>query len=260
MLRRGVGIVTGLRGLSVESAVVVDDRDVYESVVRAAGASISEFTSYPGVRVAIGGGLLRKPALVLVPPYPAALYEVVQELIVFGVRRIVAISKGYALRRSVPSSALLLPQAAVPLDSVSRAAVRPGVPLIVARSLYNMLSDNVIRKGGTGFSAYYRGKSVVTVDSPRLAAAHMAEDVEAYAKYKDVIAVDTLTAPLYAIQYHYPSLEAASLIYIVGGFEAASRLVEESIDKYQSAQYRLRRTLTLLVLSVVESLTGEEAE
>jgi hypothetical protein len=258
MLRRGVGLTTGLRGVNVESAILVDSSEVYESVKRAAGASLSEFSGVPGVSVATGGGLLQKPVLVKVPPYPSIVYEVVHELVVFGARKIVSVSRGYSLRKSVPSESLILPSAAVSMDMVSQAIVRRGLPLLVSKTLYNILTERIIRKGGAGFSSYYRGKVVVTVDSPRLAAAYLRGEVESFGRYKDVVAMDTVTAPLYALQYIYPSLETASLVYIIGSIDKALDLVEEDIERYQAHQYKLRRMLTLLVLSIIETL-GEQS-
>lgn len=258
MLRRGIGVVTGLRGASLDSAVIVDSADVYESVKRAAGASITEFAASPGVRLAMGGGILQQPALVQAPPYPPILYEVVQELVVFGARKIVVVARGYGLRKSVPPGSLLLPQAAVALDSVSKLIVPSGMPLIASRSLYNSLSENVIRRGRAGFAGYYRGKTVVTVDSPRAFLLHKRGLLEEFTRYKDVVAVDSVTAPLYAFQYLYPSLEVSTLVYVIGNVDKALSVIEENIEQYQSTLYRLRRMLTLLVLSVIEALTGGE--
>jgi len=130
------------------------------------------------------------------------------------------------------------------------------MPLIASRSLYATLGEEVIRKGQGGFASYYRGKIVFTVDSVRAVAEHEREYLDKMSRYRDVVAVDTVTAPLYAMQYMYPSLEASSLIYVEGDVDYALKLVEEDIEQYQTHLHKFRRMLSLVVLGLIEILGG----
>ncbi|MEB3816975.1 MAG: hypothetical protein LRS46_03435 [Desulfurococcales archaeon] len=256
MLRRGVGLVTGMHDVSIDSAVVVDSLNVYDNIKRTSNGGIVEYTGSSGFRVITGGKILGRTAVALVPPYPPAVYEAVQELIVYGARRVVAVVRGYSLRRNVPPDSIVLANAAIAADSVTQYIVPKEMPLLATRSLYTQLSEEIIRKGQGGFAGYYRGKIVLTVDSARAILEHTRERVDRYSHYKDVVALDTVTAPLYALQYIYPSLEVSSLIYIVGDADYALRIIEEDIDLFHTKLHRASRLLSMLALSVTEILVG----
>jgi hypothetical protein len=256
MLRRGIGPLTGIHGTSIESAILVDNLEAFESIRKAINGGSQEFYGNTGFKIIVGGRPLGRSAIALVPPYPAAVYDVVQELILYGARKIVAISRGYSLRRNIPPASLILAQAAMARDSVTSLIVPQGMPLLASRSLYATLGEEVIRKGQGGFASYYRGKIVVTVDSVRAIAEYEREYLDKVSRYKDVVAVDTVTAPLYAMQYIYPSLETSSLIYIEGDVDSALKVVEEDIEQYQSNLHKFRRMLSLVVLELAELLGG----
>jgi len=256
MLLRGIGPLTGIHGTSIESAILIDSIDAFESIRKAVNGGSQEFHGSTGFRTIVGGKPLGRSAVVLVPPYPAVVYDVVQELVLYGARRIVAISRGYSLRRNIPPASLILAQAAMAGDSVTPLIVPRGVPLLSSRSLYTTLGEEVIRKGQGGFAGYYRGKVVVTVDSIRAVAEREREYLDELSRYRDIVAVDAVTAPLYAMQYVYPSLEASSLIYIEGDVDYALKVVEEDIEQYQSNLHKLGEMISLVILGLVELLGG----
>ncbi len=258
MLRRGIGPITGIHGTSIESVVLVDSVDVFESVKRAVDGGLQEFYGDSGFRVVTGGRKLGRLAIAFAPPYPPALYDAVQELVVYGARRIVAITRGFSLRRNIPAASLILAQAAMGSDSVSSTLLPRGMPLLASRSLYARLSEEVIRRGQGGFEGYYRGKIVLTVDNVRMLAEHRREFLDEISRYKDIIAADTVTAPLYALQYIYPSLEASTLIYVEGDLDYASKVVEEDIEHYQTTLHRINRSLSLLTLEMIDILAGPQ--
>ena len=253
-----VGLVTGLRDASLKGVpvVILDDEEAFKAVKGSVGVVTNEFTGLPGVRLArVDTGLPRVPAVayVLAPPYPPAVFEIVNELVLFGARRIIMISRGYRVKRSSPPPhvPVVVSTMAIGLDSVSPRLAPEKLPLTASDELVDIARAARAEDAPDLFMGY-----TVTVDSARLVAGD--QFVQDYIKARQVVAVDTVSAPVYALSYIYPALEAVSIVVLSKMWSQASEPLEDwrREDSFKSASELEAR----LARGLVEALAREPEE
>jgi len=250
MALSGVGTITGLRTVfQLDSAIIMDSARVFDYVKKSLESPQQEKSGAPGFRAVAGDFMGKKIALVQVPPYPQAAVEAATELYLLGARKIIIVARAYRLTRRVPQNAVLIVNGAVGADSVSWRIVRQGVPLLAAAPLLAK-ARNIIEvrfpdvEWHTGFT--------VTVDSPRLK--YTVADAEEYSGYKGVAAVESLVAPVYALQYEYSNLEVMALATLARQFSRVPQTIEPSEDTASRLAEREARTASLLVTMALEIL------
>ncbi|MCE4621263.1 MAG: hypothetical protein F7B95_02330 [Desulfurococcales archaeon] len=250
MAARGVGVATGLHGITAKHALILDSEEAFNNIKRTLEGALSEFTGYPGFKITAGRTHGQNVLLVLVPPFPAAVYETVSELVMFGVRRIVAVIDGFKSRRGIAEDSVLIASAAVPRDSISRRISLNELPLTASVNMVLRVKEALVSPSYGDFN-YYIGFTL-TVDTPRIAASD--SETAEYLKVKQIIGVDTITAPLYAFQFLYPSLEALSVIVLNRNIHDASVAFEETLDKYERVKSRSSRMITMIALALLKEL------
>ncbi len=251
-----VGLVTGLRDVSLKGVpvVMVDSEDAFRELKGDMGVVTNEFAGMPGVRLArVDTGLPRVQAVayVLAPPYPPVVFEVVNELVLFGARRMVVVTVGYRVKRSSPPPQVgaVISTMAIGLDSVSPRLAPEKLPLTASEELVS-----VVKRSKPGLFMGY----TVTVDSARLVAGDPV--VQDYIKARQVVAVDTVSAPIYALSYIYPALEAVTVVVLSKMWSQASEPLE---DWRREAPLREAGEAEVeIVKSILFSLSreGEEVE
>jgi hypothetical protein len=245
----GVGLVTGLHGVSPKTAIILDCEEVYNNIRKSLEGAFGEYIGYPGFRAAVGGPN-QNLLVALVPPFPPAIYEAVTELIIFGVRRIVAVVRGYRIKSGITEGSILLVSASIPLDSVSTKLVPIGLPLTASTRLFSRARESLVATNYGDFS-YYIGYAL-TVDSPRLAS--LDSRISDYMKLKPVMALDTVSAPLYALQFVYPSVEVLVIEVLQRTLKEMSSAFEESLEKYEREEAESHRILSMIALAALEML------
>lgn len=256
-----VGIVTGLRNVNLKATTVfiLDSKEAYNEIVRGLGGVVlGEFEGLPGVKVSIVEVNERRIAAILAPPFPASIFEVANEVIMFGGRRIIAVTQGYRVKRSTPPprTSIVVSSAAIGLDSVSPRLAPEKLPLIADEALVNTLAglDMELNMERATFRGY-----TLTVDSARLVAGDQV--VQDYIKAKQVVAVDTVTAPLYALRYIYPGLEPLSIVVLRRHWSQASEPWEyerEVMGEPGKVTVENIKKAVHLALKAVEGLEGEQ--
>ncbi len=251
----GVGVVTGLRTVfQLDAALIVDDWRVFDYIKRSIEAPQAEKTLSPGFRSVAGEFRGKKLALVQAPPYPQTVAEAVSELYLLGARRIIVVSKGYRLSRRAAAgqATVMMANAAIPLDSVSRLVVSGGVPLLASGNMLSRARRIIeVRFPDVEWRLGY----TVTVDSPRLR--YTVAGAEEYSGYKGVVAMDSVTAPLYALQYEYTNLEALSMLTLYRQYSRVPNLIESSEDAISRLIEKEVKTEGLLATIALEVLTYE---
>ncbi|GAB6147717.1 nucleoside phosphorylase-I family protein [Stetteria hydrogenophila] len=255
-----VGVSTGLKDVSLKGAnvFITDSRLAYEGLARSiGGVTVGEFEGLPGVKVHVLDANGERFVVILAPPFPAPVFEIASEVIMFGGRRIIAITRGYRVKRSTPPPkiGIVVGSVAIGLDSVSPKLAPEKLPLIADEALVNAITSidaELSSAGRTTFRGY-----VLTVDSARLVAGDQA--VQEYIKARQVVAVDTVTAPLYALRYIYPGLEPLSIVVLRRHWSQAAEPVEsekESMEENGRLVAERVETAVKLALRAVESLRG----
>ncbi len=247
MVISGVGVVTGLHGVSPKTALILDCEEVYNNIRKSLEGAFGEYVGYPGFRAAVGGH--GQSILVsLVPPFPPAIYDAVTELTIFGVRKIIAVVRGYRVKSGVTEGSVLLVSAAVPLDSVSTKLVPKGLPLTASPKLFSRARENLVTANYGDFN-YYIGYTV-TVDSPKLAT--FDSRIADYMKVRPIMAMDTIAAPLYSLQFVYPSIEVLVVEVLQRSLKEMSTAFEESLEKYEREEAETHRILSMVALAMLE--------
>ncbi len=248
----GVGVATGIHGSpGVDSAIIVDNVSLYEAMMKGmTGIHGGEYRGLPGFRFIVGKQFDYDIVLGLVPPYPEAIVEAVSELYVLGVRSIIVVARGYRLiKKGIEPGTAVLVRASVPLDGVSTRIAPEGVPLLASGHLA------AVFRSVAEVQAYPLALTVgtsVTLPSPRLPWSYHA--VERYIGVKGVIAVDSVSSALYALQYHYPRLEALTVLAVYRSMSGAYRPVEYSADQLQRIEEEELDLQNRIYLLAVESL------
>ncbi len=247
----GVGAVTGLySAYTVSSAILIDNPTVFDGVKRSLEGATSERQGYPGFRSVVGTFRGSRIALVQVPPYPQAVVEATGELYVLGARRVVLVARGYRLSRRVASQAVLIAQGAVPRDSMSPRIVKEGVPLLAGQQMLSKLRK--ITEMRFPDVSWVTGLTV-TVDSVRTKwTLPMAEDLIGV---RGVHGVDTMVAPLYAMQYEYSNLEAVAMITLYRQYSRIAPPLESPADAYSKLLEKEARAESILYTVALELLS-----
>ncbi len=252
MSATGIGPVTGIHGaLAGANAVILDSIEAFNGAKRGIERIIGEYEGIPGFRSIVGTQLGLELVVQLVPPYPQAIVEAVSELYSMGVRRVILIHRGYRVRRGLSQDLVLIARAAVPRDSSSSRLIEPGLPVLASSRLLGVAS-NILEVRFADFE-YVVGISV-TVDHPRLPWSH--DEVERYIGVEGVYAVDSLTAPLYSLQYRYPRLEALSLVTLYSQYSSHLSPLEPSAEVYLKSVKQESRMESVLYLAAVEILNA----
>jgi len=246
----GVGLITGLHGISPKMALIFDCEEVYNNIKKSLGGTFGEYIGYPGFK-ATTGGKNQNVLIATVPPFPPAIYEVITELTIFGVRTILAVMRGYRIKSGITEGSVLLVSASIPLDSVSNKLVPQGVPLVASTKLFNKVKENLVTTNYGDFN-YYIGYTI-SVDSPKLAALDY-KRIQEYTKIKPLIAMDTIASPLYALQFLYPSLEVVVVEVLQRSIREFSTAFEESLEKYEKKEAEAHRMLSMIALALLEMI------
>jgi len=245
----GIGITTGLHtAYSIEGAVIVDNPAVFDYVKTSLEKAISERPGTPGFRSIAGEFHGTKIALVLIPPYPQAVAEAATELYMLGAKKIILVGRGQKLTRRVESN-ILLANGAIPRDSVSGRIARPGLPLLASQQLLSKAKS----LGDVRFpDVKMRIGLTVTIDSMRLK--WTLNDAEDLVGMKAVVGVDSLVAPLYALQYEYNNLETLAIITMFRNYTRVPTLIETSAEVLQKVAERETRTANILYMLAAETI------
>jgi hypothetical protein len=246
----GVGSITGLYGVyGVQNAVILDSGQAFDNIKKGLERVTSEKSGLYGIRSIAGkqGGM---PLIVVnVPPYPQAIVEAVSELYMFGVRRIIGIGRGFRLVGRLPARAVLVARGAVGMDGISE-SIAGGLPLIVSSKLESIFRS-VAEIRFSDFNWVYG--FTLTVPSPYMRS--LVEKVRSLAGKRAVVAVDSYTAALYAMQYEYPHLEALGLIVLPGQYEKIMEgTIMKSIDEMEQLRSVIARSETILYMVAIEIL------
>ncbi len=255
MASAGVGVVTGLYSTqSFTSAIIVDNGRVFDSVKRSLEEASSEREGFPGFRSIVGSYRNSRIALVQAPLYPQAIAEAVSELYVMGARRIIVIGRGYRLSRKLSPDSIIIAIGAIPRDSVSQRIAPRGVPLLASSNLYSRVKNLATLRFPDLDWSY---GLTVTLDSLRLK--WMLGDAEEMVGLRGVIAADSFTAPLYALQYEYSNLETVAIITAFRQYNRVTPLIETPVESYNRLVDRESSTEGILYTVALEALTmGEE--
>lgn len=252
----GLGAVTGLYSTySFQAAILIDNKAVYDSVKKSLESASSEREGYAGARAVVGGYKDIRLALVLVPPYPQAVVETVTELYLLGARRIILIGRGYKLSRRLPPDTVLIPVASVPRDSFSRRIAPNGAPLLASQQLLARVRSIV----GLRFPDIdWLPGLTVTIDSLRMK--WVLPDAEDLVGTRGVYAVDSMVAPLYALQYEYGNLDAVALITVFRQYNRVPSPIESPAESYNRLLEKEAKVQSVLYAAALEALAsrGEE--
>ncbi|MCE4627838.1 MAG: hypothetical protein F7C34_01635, partial [Desulfurococcales archaeon] len=210
----------------------------------------SEREGATGVRSVVGRQAGVDIVLVQVPPYPEAVAEVVSELYLFGVRRIISISRAYSIGRRMSQRPVVIAKAAIPLDSVSREISGEELPLMPSSKMeYTFRSIAELRFSDFNWVYGY------TITVPTIYVRPLIEKIRKIAGKRGVVAVDTVTAALYALQYEYTHLETLSLLVLAGHLDQyASSSIARSLDEHSSIIEYIGRNETILYMVAIEIL------
>ncbi|MCE4624812.1 MAG: hypothetical protein F7C35_02975 [Desulfurococcales archaeon] len=246
----GVGTITGLYGVSgISKAVLVDSSQAFDNIRKGIERITSERSGKTGFRSIAGRQADTDVIVVQIPPYPQAVVEAVSELYAFGVRQVVAISGGHRLSRKMPSRAALVVRGAVPMDDVSR-AIAGQLPLLPSYRIESVFRE-MIESRFSDFNWVYG--VTVTVASPHLR--HYIEKIRGLTGRRWIAAADSVSAPLYAMQYELPGLEAISLLVMTGATEPfAESTIVRSMDEFEADLERVAREETILYMVAIEVL------
>jgi len=245
----GVGVTTGLHtAYPIQGAVIVDNPLVFDYVRKSLEKAISERMGMPGFRSVAGEFHGTKIALVLIPPYPQAVVEAATELYMLGAKKIILVGRGYKLSRRIESN-ILLANGAIPRDSVSRRIARPGLPLLASQQLLSK-AKNI---GDVRFpDLQWKIGLTVTLDSTRLK--WTLGEAEDLVGMKAVVGVDSLVAPLYALQYEYNNLETLAIITLFRHYTRVPTIIETAADTLEKLLEKEARTANILYTLAAETI------
>jgi hypothetical protein len=253
-MRHAVGQTTGVEWSgSIDNAIILDNSEVYDNVKKGMERIHGEYLGFPGFRVLSGRQLDMDLLIVQIPPYPQSVVEAVLELYLFGIRRIITVSRGYRLGSNVEPNTVVLAEAAIPMDSVSPRIAKKGLPLISTGELLERAKEII----DVRFSDLRSEKGfTITVDSPRLPWVY--QDIEDYMGQMSVYSVDTVTAPLYALRYALPKLKALSMIIVQRKFSPQEQAFEANKDRYNDLLEREKKMESLLYIVALEIIHSLE--
>ena len=252
MSSTGIGPLTGIHGAVIgDNAIILDSIEAFNSARRSIERTIAEYEGAPGFRSIVGTQLNLDLTLLLTPPYPQAVVQAVSELYAMGVRRVILLHRGFRVRRGLGQDAVMIARAAVARDSVSPRIAEEGVPLIASSRLLQAAA-NILEVRFADFE-YVVGMPV-SLDHPRTPWAY--EEAKRYFGVEGVYGVDSLTAPLYALQYRYPRLEALSLVILHSQYGQMISPLEPSSEVYLKAVKHESRMESILYLAAVEILNA----
>jgi len=245
----GVGTVTGLYGVSgIENAVLVDSPRAFDNIKKGIERVTGERQGCTGIRSIVGRQSGVGLVLVQVPPYPQAVVDAVSELYIFGIRRVIGLGRAFSLTKRLPSRPVLMAKAAVPLDAVSTIVADEGLPLAPSSKM-EYTFKTIVELRFTDFNWIYG--YTVTTPSPYIRS--LTESVRKLAGKRGVIAIDSMSSALYALQYEYSKLETLSLLSFAGSFEQiASSSVVRSVDDMTAIMEKIGREETILYMIAVE--------
>ncbi|BAN89950.1 hypothetical protein [Aeropyrum camini] len=254
----GVGIVTRIPSVSpATSAVLLDHPDVYLRTVRGASTIYGgEYTGSPGFRFTVARVGEANLLIGLIPPYPQAVAEAVYELFILGIRNVIAITRGARLgRRGEEGERVVLAKAAIPLDTVSQRIAPPGTPLLASAELLRGLlayAELGVLKGSVSPG------TTVTMQSLRMGWSY--DDAEEYIGLRDVRAADTVTAPLYALQYQFERLNALSVVVAERPLTPTPRPVETDARALERQDEREADLVSKILIAAVETIKAVAGE
>jgi len=245
----GIGTITGLYGLNnIKNAVIVDSPKAFDNIKKGIERVTSEREGITGVRSIVGRQSGVDFVLVQIPPYPEAIVDVVSELYMFGVRKIITLGRAYSLEKRMPARPVLVARAAVPLDNVSNTLAESGLPLIPSTRI-EYIFRSVAELRFSDFNWVYG----YTITVPTFYARTLMERVRRLAGKRGVVAVDTVSAPLYAMHYEYTHLETLSLLVIAGHIDqVATTSIVRSVDDMSNTVEKIGREETILYMVAVE--------
>jgi len=251
MASAGVGVVTGLYSTqSFDSAIVVDNRRVFDSVKKSLEEASTEREGLPGFRSIVGSYRNSRIALVQAPPYPQAVAEAASELYVMGARKIVMIGRGYRLSRRLSPESIVIALGAIPRDSISGRIAPSGVPLLASNSLYNKVRNLASLRFPD--LEWFQGLTV-TVDSSRLK--WVSKSAEDLVGLRGVLVVESFVAPLYALQYEYSNLEAVAIVTAFRQYSRVAPPIESPADSYSRLIDRESKVEGILYTVALEAVT-----
>ena len=247
----GVGSVTGLYGVSdIGNVILVDSSEAFENIKKGIERITSEKEGLTGFRSIAGRQADVDFILVQIPPYPQAVVEAVTELYMFGARRFIAIARGYRLVKKLPPRVALVARGAVGLDGVSSSIAGTGVPLVVSSRMEHFFK-NVAEVRFQDFSWVYA--NTVTVPSPRLR--YLGDMIRQYIGRRGIIAVDSIVAPLYALQYEFHNMESLAFLVLHDHADAAmTSTILPGVDSLEEAKSKIAREETILYMVAIEIL------
>ena len=250
-MRVSYGEVTGIKGsFSVDSAILVDDMDMYNYVKRGFESLFAgEYRGLPGFAFSMGRQMDLDFVLGVIPPYPQAVVEAISELYVFGVRNVVLLSRGYRISKKVDASTTLVVQASIPLDSFTRRMVPEGLPLLASQRLVSTIKT-LYDTRFTGFK-HAIGTSV-TLDSPRSPGSY--SEVEEYIGLRGVYGVDSVSSALYALQYRYSNLDALAILTMARTLSPTHSTLESSVEEHAKLKAKEEEILSKLYIIAIELL------
>ncbi len=252
----GVGIVTGLYGVSgITNAIIVDNPKTFDNVKKGIERITGEKEGSTGFRSIAGRQANLDFILVQIPPYPQAVVEAVTELYIFGVRRIIMIASAYRFAKKIPPRSVLVARGAVGLDGISEKIAGLNFPLIASPRLEHIFKSFAEMRF-SDFSWIYA--HTATLPSTRIR--QFSGLVREIAGKRDLIAIDSVTAPLYALQYELSRLEALALLTLS---EQADQFLTSTIvsgmDVLDDMQERISRQETILYMVALEVLKKAES-
>ncbi len=252
----GMGAVTGLYSTySFQSAILIDNKSVYDNVKKSLEAVSSEREGYSGVRAVVGSYGDTRLALVYTPSYPQVIAEAVAELYLLGARRVILIGRGYRLSRRVTPGSVLIALGAVPRDSVSRRIAPSGLPLLAAQALYSRArSVSMVRFPDL---EWIYGLTV-TLDSARMK--WTLPEAEEFVGTRGVFTLESMVAPLYALQYEYTNLEALAFVTAFRQYSRVPTPLESPAETYTRLLERESKIQSILYTVALETLSSREEE
>ena len=253
----GVGSVTGLYGVTdIGNVIIVDSSEAFDSIKKGIERITGEKGGLTGFRSIAGRQANVSFILVQIPPYPQAVVEAVTELYMFGARRFIAIARGYRLVKKLPPRVALVARGAVGLDGISSSIAGRGVPLVVSARMEHFFK-NVAEIRFQDFSWVYA--NTVTVPSPRLR--YLGDLVRQYVGKRGIVAVDSVVAPLYALQYEFHNLEALAFLVLHDHADSAmTSTILPGVDSLEDTNSRIAREETILYMVAIEILRKLEGE
>ncbi len=192
----------------------------------------------------------------LIPPYPQAVAEAAIELYLMGIKNFIAITRGARLgKRGEGEDRVVAAKAAIPLDGVSSRIAPEGTPLLASAELLRAIVTYAELGGLRG-----RMVSGITVTLPSIRSQWSYEAAEEYVGMRDVWTVDSVTAPLYALQYPYVKMNALSIVVAEKSLSPHPRPIEtdmRSVERHAEREIDLISTVLIASIEAIKTVMGE---